>query len=154
MLRHFTGSHDHKVDAKGRVSLPTEFRRVLESMDSAEAVFIVPQYESPEAHVGFSTQGYAALIARHNAHAYPTKEHMRRESIRLIGRARQIQVDQAGRIVLSEDLRRPLKIDKLVRFVGDADSFEIWHPDANDAYEQALFDLPALAEPLDRRGLH
>ena len=32
MLKHFTGTHDHRMDDKGRVSLPSEFRRVIEAM--------------------------------------------------------------------------------------------------------------------------
>ena len=33
MARRFRGESDHKVDAKGRVSIPASFRRVIESCD-------------------------------------------------------------------------------------------------------------------------
>ena len=33
VARRFRGESDHKVDAKGRVSIPASFRRVIESCD-------------------------------------------------------------------------------------------------------------------------
>ena len=76
--------------------------------------------------------------------------------LKLVTRATQIQVDDAGRIVLSRALREKIDLGKQVRFVGLASSFEIWEPGARDVFEADLLaDLDEGEDPhIDRRGLH
>ena len=155
MLKHFTGTHDHRLDDKGRVSLPTEFRRVLDAVGSSGALYVVPQLDDPRALVFFTTEAYGALIERHNSRDYPSLAAQQRMELKLVTRAGQIQVDDAGRIVISKALRDLTGLEKDVRFVGLASSFEIWRPDARDAFEAELMAAEA-DEPvhIDRRGLH
>ena len=155
MLKHFTGTHDHKIDDKGRVSLPSEFRRVLDAVESKEALYIVPQLDDPRAHVVFTAPAYSKLIDRHNEREYPTLRAQQRMEMKLVTRAKQVQVDDIGRIVLSKDLREAIELGKLVRFVGNASSFEIWRPEDREAFEADLAGDDA-EDPIhiDRRGLH
>lgn len=155
MLKHFTGTHDHKIDDKGRVSLPSEFRRVLEAVDSKDAVYIVPQLEDPRAHVVFTTEGYSQLIDRHNSREYPNLRAQKRMETKLITRATQVQVDDIGRIVIARPLREAIELAKLVRFVGNASSFEIWRPEDREDFEADLAE-DEIDDPIfiDRRGLH
>ncbi len=143
------------MDDKGRVSLPTEFRRVLDAVGSSGALYVVPQLDDPRALVFFTTEAYGALIERHNGAEYKTTAAQQRMELKLITRAGQLQVDDAGRIVLSRPLRDLVDLQKDVRFVGVASSFEIWRPDARDAFEADLMAAEA-DEPvhIDRRGLH
>ena len=156
MLKHFTGTHDHKLDDKGRVSLPSEFRRVLDAVDSSGALYIVPQLDDPRAHVVFTTEAYSNLIDRHNSREYPSFAAQQRMELKLVTRASQIQVDDVGRIVLAKALREKIDLAKQVRFVGLASSFEIWEPGARDGFEaELLAELDEGEDPhIDRRGLH
>lgn len=154
MLKHFTGTHDHKMDDKGRVSLPTEFRRVLDALGSANALYIVPQMDDPRAHVLFTTEAYSALIERHNTMNYPSKKAQQRAERKLIARASQIQVDDMGRMVLAKALREMIDLEKQVRFVGSAASFEIWRPEAHTDFEAELEADDEDDIDIDRRGLH
>lgn len=155
MLKHFTGTHDHRMDDKGRVSLPTEFRRVLDTMGSPNSLYVVPGLDDPRALAFMSTEGYGKLIERHNTIRYPSAAEQRRWEIRLVGRASQIQVDDAGRIVIAKPLREQFRLEKEVRFVGAASRFEIWRPDARDAYEAELLSQePEEPFDFDFRGLH
>ena len=155
MLKHFTGTHDHKIDDKGRVSLPSEFRRVLDAVGSKEALYIIPQLDDPRAHVVFTTEAYSQLIDRHNERDYPSLRAQQRMETKLITRATQVQVDDIGRIVIARPLREAIDLGKIVRFVGNASSFEIWRPGDREAFEG---DLAADDEDdpifIDRRGLH
>ena len=143
------------MDDKGRVSLPTEFRRVLDAVGSSGALYVVPQLDDPRALVFFTTEAYSRLIERHNGRAYGSLREQQLMELKLVTRASQIQVDDAGRIVISKPLRDLVDLEKEVRFVGVASSFEIWRPDARDAFEAELLATEA-AEPvhIDRRGLH
>ena len=155
MLKHFTGTHDHKMDEKGRVSLPTEFRRVLDAVGSSGALYIVPQLDDPRAHVVFTIEAYSALIDRHNSREYPSLAAQQRMELKLVTRASQIQVDDVGRIVIAKPLRAAINLQKQVRFVGVASSFEIWQPDARDEFEADLLaGSPGEGGHIDRRGLH
>ena len=155
MLKHFTGTHDHRVDDKGRVSLPTEFRRVLDAVGSSGALYLVPQLDDPRALVLFTTEAYGALIERHNSRDYPSLAAQQRMEMKLITRASQIQVDEQSRIVIAKPLRDLIGLEREIRFVGVASSFEVWRPDARDAFEAELMAGEA-DEPvhIDRRGLH
>lgn len=154
MLRHFTGTHDHKLDDKGRVSLPTEFRRVLDAVGSSGALYIVPQLDDPRAHVVFTIEAYSKLLERHDETDYGSAARQARAEMKLITRASQIQVDDNGRMVLSKALREMVGLGKEIRFVGNASSFEIWRPDERDAYEAELLAADDAPIHIDRRGLH
>ena len=155
VLKHFTGTHDHKIDDKGRVSLPSEFRRVLDAVGSKDALYIVPQLDDPRAHVVFTTEAYSQLIDRHNSRDYPSLRAQQRMETKLITRATQVQVDDIGRIVIARPLREAIDLAKMVRFVGNASSFEIWRPEDREVFEADLAsdddDDPIF---IDRRGLH
>ena len=155
MLKHFTGTYDHKMDDKGRVSLPTEFRRVLDAVGSSGALYIVPCLDNADSHVVFTIEAYSNLIERHNQTEYPTLKHQLRMESKLVKRAVQVQVDDMGRIVLNKTLREQIGLEKQVVFVGVASSFEIWNPDAQAAFEDDLRAEEA-NDPvyIDRRGLH
>ena len=155
MLKHFTGTHDHKMDDKGRVSLPTEFRRVLDAVGSSGGLYIVPQLDDPRAHVVFTIEAYSNLIERHNTSEYASYSQQQLMELKLVTRASQVQVDDVGRIVINKDLRQAIELEKEIRFVGVASSFEIWRPDARAAFENELLAAEA-KQPvrIDRRGLH
>ena len=155
MLTLFTGTHDHKMDDKGRVSLPTEFRRVLDSVGSSGALFIIPWFDSRDSHVVFDTDAYNALIQRHNKADYPDIKTRKRAELKLMKRVVQVQVDPNGRIVLNKDLREMIGLDREIKLVGIGDRFEIWNPDAHDRLEAALLDDDEVDGdlPLDLRGL-
>lgn len=155
MLKTFTGTHNHKMDDKGRVSLPTEFRRVLDEMQLPNSLYVIPKLEEPDSIAFLTTKGYDQLIERHNAAAYPTKREQKRAGMKFLSRTTQIQIDDAGRIVVARPLREKFELGKDVRFVGAGSYFELWQPEVHDAYEAALEALD-LDEPfeIDTRGLH
>ena len=155
MLKNFTGTHDHRMDDKGRVSLPTEFRRVLDTMELPNSLYVVPGLQDPRALVFLTNKAYETLIERHNAREYPSLAAQNRAQIKLVSRASQIQVDDAGRIVISKPLREQFGLEKEVRFVGGTTHFEMWRPDAHAAYEAEIMAGEA-EDPVhfDLRGLH
>lgn len=155
MLKYFTGTHDHRMDEKGRVSLPTEFRRVLDAMGAPNALYVVPGLDDPRGLAFLTTTGYENLLERHNAADYPSPAAERIAEIKYITRASQIQVDDAGRIVVAKPLREQFGLEKEVRFVGLASRFEIWRPDLRDQHDAEQLAVEAeAAVHINLRGLH
>ena len=153
VLKFFTGSSTHRVDAKGRLSLPADFRKVLEGVSSSHVV-VLPQMNHPDSHVVLSQAGYEKVVEQFEA---MDLSHADTEALalRIVTDARQIPVDEAGRMVLSKGLREQIGIDGEVRFVGRGSSFQIWEPRKREAFEAATQTRSQeLAPSIRLGGLH
>ena len=143
----FTGEHRNKVDRKGRVSLPSDFRAELP--EGEERVIYI--YPSPKRKMALEAINRAQLEALSESidsfGIYtPEQEYF---SATILGRARKLSIDGEGRIVLPDDFREASEITDAALFVGAGKQFHIWSPDhyANFATNvQQLtpgFSLPA-----------
>lgn len=153
VLKYFTGSTTHRVDAKGRVSLPAEFRKVLEALGSTHVV-VLPQLHHSDAHTVYSQTGYENLVSQLEDQdmAFEQQEVM---ALRYVTNARSIQVDEVGRIVLSKDLRERIGVTDEVRFVGHMTEFQLWEPGRRDAFEARIGDgSMEVAKTFRPRKLH
>ena len=153
MLKFFTGSSTHKLDAKGRVSLPADFRKVLIGIGSSHVV-VLPRMQHPDYHVALSQSGHEKIVEQ-----FEEKEldHDDREALArlIVTDARQIPFDDVGRMVLSKDLRELIGLDGEVRFVGRGSFFQLWEPGKCAAYEAAIVERGrALAPSIRLGGLH
>lgn len=122
-MTELVGEHHHKLDTKGRVSMPSAFRKVL---SKNLKITLSPQKEclyvfEPEAFSAWVTSffesegGYKPTSQRHVA--------LRRA---LNARARDVEVDNSGRIGISAELRAQVGLDKDVVLTGNDDHLEIW----------------------------
>lgn len=153
MLRFFTGSSTHKVDGKGRVSLPADYRKVLEGLGTTHVV-VLPQMNRPDAHVVLSQHGFEKIVEQFESTEL-SHEDTEALALRVVTDARQIPVDPAGRMVLSQDLRDQIGITDEARFVGRGSSFQIWEPGKRDNYEAAARERSReLATSVRIAGLH
>ena len=135
MARRFRGESVHKVDSKGRVSIPAAFRRVLEEGDpdwvSGAQPNLVLMYGRRDGIFleGFSVKGIEKVDDMVDEMAPFSAE---REALeRMINtQSTQVQVDDSGRIVLSPKLREMIGVTGEATFAGMGDKFQIWQPDA------------------------
>ena len=136
VARSFRGIWEHKVDGKGRVSIPAPFRRVLEDGDQdwkpggdQPNFVLIYGRQKGKCIEGYSMEGIEAVEAEIRALERDSKERKRRER-EMAAQSGDMKVDPNGRIVLSEDLREAFNISDKAVFVGMIDKFEIWEPDA------------------------
>ncbi len=118
------GEFRFKVDDKGRVALPAKFRKVL-SKDLVvtlelgdECVYV---FETPD----FNEWVDKLFADRFGEFKESDLKHvqMRRK---LKARARDVDVDASGRIMIPADVRATAGIEKDVVVVGNTGRFEIW----------------------------
>ena len=118
------GEFRFKIDAKGRMSLPAKFRKLLSDelvvtrslQDECIYVFDDGQFEQWVNQLFVdSFGGYRSNNAKHVG--------LRRK---LKSRARDVQVDSAGRVMIAADQREAVGIDKDVVIVGNTGYFEVW----------------------------
>ena len=133
MLRRFRGESLHKVDTKGRVSVPAAFRRVLEEGDPDFTGSSYPNFVIVYGGIrGNCLEGYTIgsitkvdkLISK-----LPRFSRDREILERFINsQSTYMQLDETGRIVLSLRLKEKIGIKDEAIFAGMGEKFQIWEP--------------------------
>ena len=156
MARRFRGESVHKVDQKGRVSVPAPFRRVLEEGDpdwidglNPNFVLIYGLPGRPRLE-GYTIEGVGRIddaISR-----MPRFSRARAILERTLNtKSVYAQVDENGRIVLPGKLREMVGIDAEALFAGMGDRFQVWAPDAyaidDSDLAEAFADLEGGEDP-------
>ncbi|MBQ1202275.1 MAG: cell division/cell wall cluster transcriptional repressor MraZ [Loktanella sp.] len=134
----FTGEHTQKVDSKGRMSIPADFRRVLEQGDpewtpdrTPRMYLLYGDHLKNQLH-GYTVAEFATLVAQINA--LPRGSERKQILSRLIiGQSIRLDVDKDGRTVMPIKQRQKLGItDGELTFSGLGDHFEIWKAQTYD----------------------
>ena len=137
----FLSRSTHKVDKKGRVSVPAAFRAALGDALGDGIALTKPLNRlttieaTPMARVMARIEQLEALnqdTPQHQAFAMVT-----------LGNMRQVGVDGDGRMILPEDLMTFAGITDSAVFVGLGRTFQIWEASALDAY---MIEAEAMAE--------
>ena len=137
LQRYFSGSSTHKIDAKGRLSIPAPYRKVLDG-ESQPGVVLIPGLRLKPAIEGFG-YGFFEQMAQTLDRMNPLAPATIALANRLMGQARHIQLEDTGRIVLPQDLREMLGNPGEALFVGMGRTFQIWNPE-HYAARQAEMD--------------
>ena len=139
MVLGFTGEHTQKVDGKGRMSIPADFRRVLEAGDpdwtpgnNPRMYLLYGDHLKNELH-GYTVDEFGALMAQINA--LPRGDARKKKLSHLfIGQSIKLDVDKDGRTVMPIRQRQKLGLqDGELYFRGVGDHFEIWKAETFEA---------------------
>jgi MraZ protein len=145
VARRFRGESVHKVDAKGRVSIPAAFRRVLEEGDPDwteglnPSMVLVYGGKSRDFIEGYTMTSMAEVDDKIAALPRGSKQRRVLEHM-FSGQSLQMSVDETGRLVLSPKLRDKTGITEEAVFVATGDTFQIWEPNAYAGHAAALED--------------
>jgi MraZ protein len=158
-MSQFLGSHQSKLDAKNRVSIPAPFRNALRLVPGSAtpettSLVLRPSHGSDCIEVWPTTVFHAleAALSRYD----PLSESYDDFAIALYGDAFPAEADKEGRIVLSDDLKAHAHLTDSVTFIGLGRTFQIWRPElalvrrtrARDwAREQGMNKPPPEARP-------
>ena len=140
----FLGNIEAKTDAKGRVFLPSAFRRQLQS--ATESCFIMRKdtYQNclvlyPENVWNEQMNELRARLNRWNAkHQMLFRQFVADVEI--------VTLDGNGRFLIPKRYLKLANIDKEVRFIGMDDTIEIW---AKEALEQPFLDSEIFGKELE-----
>ena len=162
MARVFRGRGRHKVDGKGRVSVPAPFRRVLEAGDPDWTDGLQPNLV---VHYGtarknflecYTMEAAAEVDARIAAMQRGSKDRRMMEAY-FNGQSHPATIDENGRLLLPQWIRDMIGLEDEAFFVAAHDTFHIWKP---ETYEQEvapqteamLDELPEDIDPLTLLG--
>lgn len=153
----FRGEGRHKVDGKGRVSIPASFRRVLEAGDpdwteGLNPNFVIVYGDHRRQYLECYTIAEMEEV-EDGISAMPRGSQKRRLLERLFStQSMTTSVDDTGRIVLPARLREKTGITNEAYFASNVDTFQIWQPQTYEAElastEDYLDELPEDFDPL------
>ena len=118
----FRGVAQLNLDSKGRLAVPSKFRdalltqcggRLIITADPSACLLIYPQPEWEP------IQEKLMSFASFNKRARDLQR-------LLVGHAEDVEMDGAGRVLVSTPLREFAKLDKRVMLVGQGRKFELW----------------------------
>ncbi|NOC44055.1 MULTISPECIES: division/cell wall cluster transcriptional repressor MraZ [unclassified Ruegeria] len=156
MARRFRGESHHKVDAKGRVSIPASFRRVLEASDpnwqpgdNPELVIVYGDHRRKYLEC-YTMEAIDEVDAKIDA--LPRGAMKRKMLQRLFhGQSFPTNVDETGRLVLPAKLRKKIGLEGEAFFIAAGDTFQIWKPETYESEELAATEewLDGLGDDVD-----
>ena len=137
----FLSRSTHKVDKKGRVSVPAAFRSALGDT-LGEGIALTKPITRQKAIEGTPMPQVMARIAQLDTLKTDSPQ---RAAIAMmtLGTMRQISIDGDGRMILPEELMEYAGIKTEAVFVGLGHTFQIWEGTALDAY---IIEAEALAQ--------
>ena len=127
----FLGTHQNRLDAKGRVSIPAAFRAALRTETEADGT---PPLILRMSHKHPCIEGWP--VARFQALATPLAHYNQFSdahdnlSASLFADAFPAETDKEGRIVLPAELVEHAGLTSQVTFMGMGELFQIWEPAA------------------------
>jgi MraZ protein len=127
----FLSTYSNKVDKKGRVSVPANFRLALQKEDF-QGIVVYSSFvnESIEA-CGMERM---ARLSESIDSLDPYSEERDAFAATILGGSFQLPFDGEGRIILPESLMSGAGISEQAVFVGKGATFEIWAPGAFETY--------------------
>jgi MraZ protein len=115
----------NKVDTKGRVSLPADYRSIVKELNSEIVCYRSLSAPCIEGCVEDLLEKLASEIETSTDFFSQTQDDL---TNLIFGDAKRFTFDSTGRIVLSEKLLQHAQITDTAVFVGKGRKFQIWNP--------------------------
>jgi MraZ protein len=142
----FQGSALNAVDGKGRVSIPSFLRTVIERRGDARTVVLAKHENFPclsaydPAYAALKHAKLERLLEKEETSPDAELEYQQR-NLMAFAATEEVPYDSSGRIVFPPMMRRKGQIGDLALFLGTGETFQIWNP-------QLLLDDPRIPEDL------
>ena len=134
----FLSTYTNKVDKKGRVSVPANFRLALQKEDFQGIIVYASFVNECIESCGMQRM---ARLSESIDNLDPYSEERDAFSAAILGGSFQLPFDGEGRVILPETLMNEIGITEQAVFVGKGATFEIWTPEKFDKYASKAKDL-------------
>ncbi|HEY8288005.1 MAG TPA: division/cell wall cluster transcriptional repressor MraZ [Acetobacteraceae bacterium] len=133
-MTQFYGTHQNRLDAKKRVSVPASFRAVLRAQssdgeDTSAAPLVLRRSHQYDCIEGWSLDAFEALAKPLGEYDQFSEEHDDFATT-LYADVFPAETDREGRIVLPDELIAHANLTEAVVFMGLGRMFQIWEPNA------------------------
>ena len=125
----------NKVDAKGRVSLPSDYRAIVKDLESEIVCYRSLSLPCIEGCLEETLDKLATDIEDSTDFFSETQDNL---TNLIFCDAKRFTFDSTGRIMLSEKLLKHADITDTAVFVGKGRKFQIWNPENWEKEEQRI----------------
>jgi MraZ protein len=139
----FLGRFEFALDAKGRVSLPAEYRKKVEGTR-----FTLIQSETT--HLTLFPEDIWEQVKARMAERRRERPDLKLLLRDMMARGTEVEPDKQGRILIPAFLKSAAKLDGAVLLVGQEDRIEIWNPKTYDELHTGLVADASMAEEIHR----
>ena len=148
----FRGNFSHALDEKGRVSLPADFRKLLDERKQGAVVLTNYISEGARCLEGFALDKWEEFEEKLRAKSRFGAKLQKLENFYL-SRAAECPIDGSGRILVPSHLKAYAGIEREVTFTSSIHGFRIWDSrvwqSVFEAAEAALIDDPEIFADVD-----
>jgi MraZ protein len=134
----FLGQYEHTIDEKGRLTVPSRFRELLQ-----DGAYITQGFDQNLVVLTAATFDHISSRVNRMSITDPTARQLKRL---IFSHADRLEVDRAGRILIPQFLRASAHLDGAAIMVGVGDYFEIWSPERWQEQNTLLQDGEANAQ--------
>lgn len=142
----FTGTHYHFMDNKGRVSIPSRYRDILQEGNDQPLYLTnfkqkIHENDSEQIRylIAFPLSEWKKIEDKF-AGQNPFNQQMRIFQRYIVSRAEECPLDRQGRILVPPILREYANFSREVCIVGATHCFEIWDRAAYEAHSKQMED--------------
>jgi MraZ protein len=130
-MKQLFGTHENRLDAKGRVSVPAAFRKAWQS--AADMTIVLRPSLLPGCVEGWPLPNYERFTEK--AEAYPEADpDGEAYASTVFSEAEEVDIDGQGRIMIPAKLVALAGLGEAVCFLGRGSHFHIWTPEAAEAF--------------------
>lgn len=127
----FLSKYINKIDKKGRVSVPADYR-VAFAKERFNGVVVYPSFKNNCIEV--CSMSRLEELSKIIQNLDPFSEERDAFETVVLGEAAQLQFDSEGRVILPSYLTEKVDISSQACFVGKGLVFEIWNPELFDKH--------------------
>jgi len=127
VMNRFLSNATNRIDAKGRVSVPSAFRSVL-AQRNVQELYCFQDFVFPAISIG--GPDLLERFERQIAAEDPFSPDANEMSLLIHGGGVFMKLDAEGRLMVTDFIRGFTGISDEVTFVGRADHFQLWQPQA------------------------
>jgi len=131
----FLGRYEHRLDSKGRLTIPARYRELLE-----DGAYITQGFDN---NLIVMPPAYFDKMYESVNHTSMTNPDARLIKRLIFSNADRVDVDKVGRILIQQFLRSAAGLEEDVFVVGMGDYFEIWNPERWQKQSEMLMDTDA-----------
>ncbi|MEM7617419.1 MAG: cell division/cell wall cluster transcriptional repressor MraZ [Pseudomonadota bacterium] len=143
----FLSTYNNKIDKKGRVSVPAQFRNMLSKkndlMTDASEIFngVIIYRSFINDCIEACSMQYMEQISQTIDNLDPYSAEKDAFATAILGGSIQLSFDGDGRITVPQHILQQSSITNQAVFVGKGKTFEIWNPDIFNQYLEKSRDL-------------
>lgn len=139
----FSDTADHTLDAKGRLTIPSRYRAAF-----SDGLWVGKSFD-PCLWI-WPTEDYNEMVERAMAHVTYMAPRWRQLQHHFRSKARETELDAAGRVLLPPSLLRAADLNGEVKVTGEGPYLAVWDPPALAAYDVRMdTESPDITESFD-----